>query len=80
MGLGGAALVRGPAGSAIPTIPHLLFTVGQKRMMDLLRREGRLVAWVGLPSFVREDLPQIVEIEHLDPGIRWQPEDYIRYS
>lgn len=26
------------------------------RMMDLLRRDGRLVAWVGLPSFVREDL------------------------
>jgi hypothetical protein len=25
-------------------------------MMDLLQREGRLVAWVGMPSFVRGDL------------------------
>ena len=27
---------NGPTGCAIPTIPHMLFTIGQKRMMDLL--------------------------------------------
>jgi lysophospholipase L1-like esterase len=26
------------------------------RMMDLLRRDGRVVAWVGMPAFVRKDL------------------------
>lgn len=58
---------NGPAGSAIPTIPHLLFTVGQKRMMDLLLTAkfitGKEAAEIGLvtKAVPRDKLEEYVE-------------------